>query len=292
MSDHVSIGTNLDELRDELGGGGSTPSGMLEPVKTATTGNIALAGLQTIDGVALQEGDRVLVWLQTDPTEVGVYGASAGAWTKLVSDADVADKLIYNSAGEYAGSQWGSLFVEAGYAYDGVPYFYPQPTAASGMWTPLDRTNLLGAGYKFYATGFWTANGVPGGGGMLWVPGGQAYGSQSSGGANAAWQITEDGAERLGGLATLGTSAPTDGSIQTGQKAKWYDDTTGKPVERFKEKDAAGTLSAGVSLASTGNQDTVGAAGGAAALPASPTHYIKVRDVNGDLYVIPAFAAS
>lgn len=39
-------------------------------------------------------------------------------------------------------------------------------------------------------------------------------------------------------------------------------------------------------------QTTVGAAGGASALPASPTKYLKVQGDDGTTYVIPAFAAS
>lgn len=39
-------------------------------------------------------------------------------------------------------------------------------------------------------------------------------------------------------------------------------------------------------------QTTVGAAGGADALPASPTKYLKVQDSAGALLVIPAFASS
>ena len=41
-----------------------------------------------------------------------------------------------------------------------------------------------------------------------------------------------------------------------------------------------------------GEQTTVGAAGAAAAVPANPSKYFKVRDNAGTTYVIPAFAAS
>lgn len=61
--------------------------GAKAPVRAATTANITLSGLQTIDGVALAEDDRVLVKDQTDTTEVGVYSASTGPWTR-VSDFD------------------------------------------------------------------------------------------------------------------------------------------------------------------------------------------------------------
>jgi hypothetical protein len=55
-------------------------TGEREPVRLATTANIALSGLQTIDGVATEVGDRVLVKNQADPTQNGIYTASQGRW--------------------------------------------------------------------------------------------------------------------------------------------------------------------------------------------------------------------
>lgn len=50
-------------------------------VKAASTGNISpLSGLQTIDGVALVEGDFLLVKDQAAATENGVYIVSSGGW--------------------------------------------------------------------------------------------------------------------------------------------------------------------------------------------------------------------
>ena len=56
-------------------------------VHVATTANITLSGLQTIDGVVLEVGDRVLVKNQTTATQNGIYVASASAWARS-SDAD------------------------------------------------------------------------------------------------------------------------------------------------------------------------------------------------------------
>lgn len=63
----------------------TTPaSGATAPARLATTGNITLSGTQTIDGVAAQVGDRVLVRAQTLPAENGVYTVGASTWTRAV----------------------------------------------------------------------------------------------------------------------------------------------------------------------------------------------------------------
>ena len=58
-----------------------------QSVRVATTANIALAGLQTIDGVALLAGDRVLVKNQAVGKDNGIYIAGAPAWVRA-PDAD------------------------------------------------------------------------------------------------------------------------------------------------------------------------------------------------------------
>lgn len=61
-------------------------------VRVATTGNIVLSGAQTIDGVALAAGNRVLVKNQTVGKENGIYTVATGAWTRTV-DANSTAKL-------------------------------------------------------------------------------------------------------------------------------------------------------------------------------------------------------
>ena len=53
-----------------------------EAVRVATTANITLSGLQTIDGVAVVAGNRVLVKNQTTQSQNGIYVVAAGAWTR------------------------------------------------------------------------------------------------------------------------------------------------------------------------------------------------------------------
>ena len=52
------------------------------PCLVASTANITLSGLQTIDGVALVANDRVLVKNQTTAAQNGIYDASTSTWQR------------------------------------------------------------------------------------------------------------------------------------------------------------------------------------------------------------------
>lgn len=62
-------------------------------VLVSTTVNITLSGTQTIDGVAVAAGDRVLVKNQSTASGNGIYVVAAGAWTRA-TDADTWAKLV------------------------------------------------------------------------------------------------------------------------------------------------------------------------------------------------------
>jgi hypothetical protein len=67
------------------------------PCKVATTAAITLSGTQTIDGVAVVAGDRVLVKNQGTGADNGIYIVAAGAWSRAVDmsiDEDVFDGLL------------------------------------------------------------------------------------------------------------------------------------------------------------------------------------------------------
>ena len=58
-----------------------------QSVRAATTANITLSGLQTIDGISVVANDRVLVKDQSTASGNGIYLAASGAWTRAL-DAD------------------------------------------------------------------------------------------------------------------------------------------------------------------------------------------------------------
>lgn len=67
-----------------------------QSVRAALTTNLTLSGEQTIDGVAVVAGDRVLAAGQTTSADKGIYVAAAGAWTRS-TDMDVSSELTAGS---------------------------------------------------------------------------------------------------------------------------------------------------------------------------------------------------
>jgi hypothetical protein len=85
-------------------------AGDKEPVRLASTANLALAGLLTVDGVATVAGDRVLAKNQTDATQNGIYTASEGTWFRA-PDANASRTLrkgmmVYVQEGTQADNVW------------------------------------------------------------------------------------------------------------------------------------------------------------------------------------------
>lgn len=66
---------------------GLVSQGIKNSVRVATTGAIALSGVQTIDAIVLVAGDRVLVKNQASGAQNGIYVVAAGAWVRAL-DAD------------------------------------------------------------------------------------------------------------------------------------------------------------------------------------------------------------
>jgi hypothetical protein len=62
-------------------------------VRLATSGNVTLSGLQTIDGVVGAAGDRILVRTNTLSFQNGLYNMSSGAWTR-VTDANTWSSFV------------------------------------------------------------------------------------------------------------------------------------------------------------------------------------------------------
>lgn len=56
--------------------------GMKPPVRAASSSNLTLYGVQTVDDVSLVSEDRILVLAQTDPVENGIYVVASADWIR------------------------------------------------------------------------------------------------------------------------------------------------------------------------------------------------------------------
>lgn len=83
-----------------------------DSVRVATTANIVLSGAQTIDGVSVIAGDRVLVKNQTTASENGIYACAAGAWSRS-ADADNSPEGGEVTSGMYVYVSEGTVNAES-----------------------------------------------------------------------------------------------------------------------------------------------------------------------------------
>jgi len=89
----------------------SSATAVKGPVRVVAVSNISLTGLQTIDGISLAAGDRVLARGQNTATENGIYVVDTGPWrraTDFAGNRDVKQGTqIYVSQGTtYSASGW------------------------------------------------------------------------------------------------------------------------------------------------------------------------------------------
>ncbi len=110
-------------------------------VKAATTANITLSGAQTIDGVSIVAGDRVLVKNQTASQNNGIYVAASGAWARS-SDADTWAELVS-----------AYTFVEEGATYADTGWVCTVNAGGTLGTTPITWSQFSGAGTYVAGTG-------------------------------------------------------------------------------------------------------------------------------------------
>lgn len=140
-----------------------------QSVRVATTVNIALAGIQTIDSIALVAGDRVLVKNQTVAKDNGLYIVASGVWPRALdadTSAEVTSALVVSveQGAALADSRWqlvtdGMIIlgstplvfqdVTQGYAPINSPAFLGTPTASTAA--PGSNTQQL-ANVEFVRT--------------------------------------------------------------------------------------------------------------------------------------------
>jgi len=102
--------------------------------KCATTANITLSGLQTIDAYTTLANDRVLVKDQTNAAQNGIYNASSGAWNRAL-DMDTWNEFIYSS-----------VYVENGTVNANTGWVFSNPSGGTVGVTNVSVVKTSGAG--------------------------------------------------------------------------------------------------------------------------------------------------
>lgn len=199
-----------------------------QAVKVATTSDISLSGLQTVDGYTTVAGDRVLVKAQTAESQNGIYIAAAGAWVRA-TDMDQTSPL-----NEINGA---ATFVENGTTY------------ADTGWTQINTVTVIGTDpiewVQYSGSGTYTA------GSGLTLTG-------------TVFSISTPVAVSVGGTGI--TATPTNGQLLIGNGAGYTLATlTGGTGIGITEGSGAITVAntGVVSVAGTANEIEVSAATGA-----------------------------
>lgn len=117
-----------------------------QSVLIATTANITLSGLQTIDGVLTIAGDRVLVKNQTAPAENGIYLSAVGAWTRS-TDMDSWAEV----PGTFCFVEQGSLYADTAFVCTADPGGTLGVTAIT--WSQFAGAGTYSAGTGLTLTG-------------------------------------------------------------------------------------------------------------------------------------------
>lgn len=126
------------------------------PVRAATTANITLSGLQTIDGIALGGDDRVLVKNQTTTVDNGIYVAGTGTWTRAIDfngNRDVVQgTLVYVTSGTTQGGSFYQVTTPSPITIGSSALVFAVSVAAGSLATQLASaaSSSYGAGMVGY----------------------------------------------------------------------------------------------------------------------------------------------
>ena len=227
-------------------------------VRVATTANITLSGTQTIDGIAVVAGDRVLVKNQSTASQNGIYVVAAGAWSRS-ADADAATEIAgaqvaVDLGTTNGGTTWDTDFkssdtlgttsmtwfriVDTGYT---IPVSQggtgattltgvlvgngtSAVTAVSGTASQLLRRNSGNSAYEFFTHDFASTSGA--------TFTGQIISTRANNTANGAGQIYLNGASgnRID-FSIAGINAPTTTTRSVGTKIVLYPTVSATDVD-------------------------------------------------------------
>jgi len=119
-------------------------------VQAVATTNLDLNGTETIDGVAITAGQRVLASAQTNASENGIWDCASGAWTRS-TDANTAGKLdagvlVHVKLGTTYGATMWRLVTKGPFVLGSTLLDFDQVFPAAGGGTVSTTARLTGDG--------------------------------------------------------------------------------------------------------------------------------------------------
>lgn len=210
------------------------------PCRLATTANITLSGLQTIDGLTTAADDRVLVKNQTTGSENGIYTASTGNWLRT-RDFDgaydvVTGTRIYVTAGstnagrEFTLTTTGSITIDTtSLAFSGSSLSSAAPSRVFPTYTDL-RNATPASGDTAIMLGYYTAADY-GGGLFYWDSTSTATHNagtiiQPAAGGTGRWLRVYSGAVNVNWFGAKGDGTTDDTTAVAAAVLVGYTDTT------------------------------------------------------------------
>lgn len=194
-----------------------------QSVKAATTANITLSGLQNIDGISVQAGDRVLVKNQSTASQNGIYVASASAWARAADMsiwAEVPNAFVFIEEGNTQADTGWVVTSNQGGTIDSTAITWVQFSGA-GSYTAGNGLQIAGNEFSVKADGSTitvSASGIKvsdtyAGNSSLTTLGTVSAGTWAAGIIGAAYGGT--GVDNTGKTITLGGNISTANSFST-----------------------------------------------------------------------------
>lgn len=134
-----------------------------EPVVVASVSDLTLSGSQTIDGVGVANGSRVLVKDQSTPVDNGIYVTDSGAWTRS-TDLDTGS----DASGDAVFVQQGSVNADKAFVCTSDPGIVGTNPLSFQLFASLNPGTASGAtgsiqynnGGGFGGVSYWSSNGT------------------------------------------------------------------------------------------------------------------------------------
>lgn len=189
-------------------------------VRAATTANITLSGAQTIDGVSVIAGDRVLVKNQSTGSQNGIYVCASGAWTRA-TDATTGGKgstgvlgmtVQVEEGGTNADQMW-ACFTDAPITIGTTALVFGK--TSNTTYTASSGIVLTGNNFTLDNTYFSGAFTLSGGVATLSLVGADKGGTGVANNAASTWTISGNFGTTMTVTGTTALTLPTTGTLAT-----------------------------------------------------------------------------